>query len=56
MGKVIKKDYTSGKEVITDVSDEIIEILFVPRRNERIEFEIKRKDVQTLIWILQKIF
>jgi len=58
MGKVIKKDYTSGEEVVTDVSDEIVEIFFTPshRKKDQIHFKIKRRYVMDLINLLRRSF
>ena len=57
-GKVIKKDYRSGEEVVTDVSDEIVEIYFSPshRKKDQIHFKIKRRYVMDLINLLKRSF
>lgn len=54
--KILKKDYRSAQEIVTDVSDEIVKIYFCPREKNSIFFEIKRKDVPALINLLKRSF
>ncbi len=54
MTRILKHDYTSGKEVITDVSNEHVTVIFSPRKKTKIVFKIQRRDIPLLIKTLQK--
>ncbi len=54
MTRILKHDYTSGKEVITDISNELVTVIFSPRKKTKFVFKIQRRDIPLLIKTLQK--